>query len=98
MLLSHERSLQPGLVDARVACILWWRRRDDLVTHECKCMDRFGRGEANGSIPADAGFGQTICRQGSNVRAADNELHDALAAATCVKELRFVAIPLFVPS
>jgi hypothetical protein len=58
-------------------------------------MDRFGRGEAAGSIPADAGFGQTIYRQGSNVRAADNELHDALAAATCVKELSFVAISLF---
>jgi len=31
------------------------------------------------------------------LRVADNELHDALAAATCVKELRFVAISLFWP-
>src|SRR5947207_9002064 len=57
-------------------------------------MGRSGRGAAVGSIPADAGCGQTISRQGRDVRAADHELHDALAAATFIKEVRFVFLVL----
>src|SRR5947209_19912343 len=57
-------------------------------------MERSGGGEAARSIPADAGFGQSVCRYGRNVRTADHELHDTLAAATCVEELRLVALSL----
>jgi hypothetical protein len=93
MMIEDEKALRPGIDTMRGLLAFYvWCRRDDIVAYECKSVGRFGCGEAVGSIPADVGCGQTICRQRRNLRAADNELHDGLAAATCVKELRFVAI------
>jgi hypothetical protein len=97
MMTEDEKAFRPA-IEAMRGLLAFYVGADenDLVTRECKSMGRFGRGEATGPIPADAGCGQAICRQRRNLRAADHELHDALAAATCVKELRFVAICRFV--
>jgi hypothetical protein len=34
---GSTEKLRPG-IESRAACILWWRRRDDVVIHEFKCI------------------------------------------------------------